>query len=60
MGSKRTKKKSNKKQEDIFYQDCDENFSFIAGYTSWGVPYGIMRDEVDADVDIEDEELPFD
>ncbi len=60
MGSKKEKKKSKVKQEDIFEQDCDENFAFIAGYTTWGFPYGILGDEVEADVDIENEELPFD
>ena len=28
------------------YQDSDETFAFIAGYTSWGFPYGVTWEEI--------------
>lgn len=50
------------KQKEIFYEDCDDNFAFIAGYTPGGLPFGIKWDEVEDDVDIDVyyEGLPFD
>ena len=44
-----TKKKLTKKQQtenDDFYEDCDETFAFIAGYTSGGMPYGTTWEEL--------------
>ena len=35
-----------KKELDLFL-DSDENFSFIAGYTSGGIPYGTTWEEAD-------------
>jgi hypothetical protein len=32
-------------------KDNDANFSFIAGYTSGGVPYGLTWDEYDPNLD---------
>ena len=48
---KRLSKKSNKgkkqKVEEDFLDDfSDENFAFIAGYTSGGAPYGLTWEEV--------------
>lgn len=59
MRSKKIKMNSNKKHEDICWEDCDDSVIFIAGYTSWGVPYGIMTEEIEIDADIEKEEVPF-
>lgn len=53
MGSKQKNKKykSTKKQKQILqdYEDPDSNeeFAYIAGYTSWGFPYGIRWDELE-------------
>lgn len=44
---KRTESKMSKTIE--FNPDQDENFFFIAGYTSGGAPYGITWDEIEDD-----------
>ena len=31
------------------YEDCDDRFSFIAGYTDGGAPFGVMWEEVGID-----------
>ena len=31
------------------YEDCDDRFAFIAGYTDGGTPYGVMWEEVGID-----------
>ena len=31
------------------YEDCDDRFAFIAGYTDGGAPYGVMWEEVGID-----------
>ena len=36
------------------YEDCDDRFAFIAGYTDGGAPFGVMWEEVGIDP-----ELPF-
>ena len=51
---KRLSKKSNKgkkqKVEEDFLDDfSDENFAFIAGYTSGGAPFGLKWEELDDD-----------
>ena len=38
------------------YPDSDENFYFIAGYTSGGMPYGITWEEAKSKDLLEDEE----
>lgn len=38
-------KRADKKKEDITNSYSDDEFFFIAGYTSNGVPYGIMRED---------------
>ncbi|MBQ1458841.1 MAG: hypothetical protein IIZ20_10075 [Butyrivibrio sp.] len=66
MAKKKSKKK--KFQENQILEQ-DENYYFIAGYTSAGFPYGVTweearKDGLIDDVDNiecgEDEELPFD
>lgn len=55
MGKKHRKQK---KQEDPYfdpYPDMDDTFSYIAGYTSGGAPYGVTWEEVGIDSG-----LPFD
>ena len=63
------KKEALNKQKELewFYEDSDETFGFIAGYTSGGAPYGITWDEMEytpePDRDTGDEndlDLPFD
>lgn len=39
------KRKEDEELKNIGLSDCDETFSFIAGYTSGGVPYGTLWDE---------------
>ena len=36
------------------YEDCDDRFAFIAGYTDGGAPYGVMWEKVGIDLG-----LPF-
>lgn len=73
MGSKRTGKKQKGKKcdrkkkrqwDEEELPDSNEEFAFIAGYTSWGFPYGIRWDEVQDEEKQEEmisyEELPFD
>jgi len=43
---KRLSKKSNKKMNNQIEEDfSDENFAYIAGYTSGGVPFGLTHEE---------------
>ena len=57
MGS-RNKKKQKRDFEHI--AESDETFSFIAGYTSWGNPYGITWEQLGiTEKKIVDDELPF-
>lgn len=41
------KQKKKEEQEQSLTEDSDDNFSFIAGYTSGGAPYGISWDEME-------------
>ena len=47
-----TKKKSDlgwiERLEEM-YEDCDDRFAFIAGYTDGGAPFGVMWEEVGID-----------
>ena len=55
MGKKSRKQK---RQEEIYidpYPDMDGTFSYIAGYTPGGAPYGVTWEEVGIDSG-----LPFD
>lgn len=38
--------KEKKAQQDFLYEDSDDVFAFIAGYTGGGVPYGITWEEL--------------
>ena len=50
MDRKTNKSKRRKKSNiDDFQIEQDENFSFIAGYTSGGFPYGNPWEETDDD-----------
>lgn len=40
---------------DAMTEDMDDTFSYIAGYTSGGAPYGVTWEEEGIDLD-----LPFD
>ena len=47
MDRKTNKNKRRKKRNiDDFQIEQDENFSFIAGYTSGGAPYGVTWEEM--------------
>lgn len=50
-----SKKKKHLIPDEYIYDDCDDIFAFIAGYTDGGVPYGITWEEENIDPD-----LPFD
>jgi len=47
IGTSRALAKQRKKQAEAEpdFDDCDEHFSFIAGYTSGGAPYGVTWEE---------------
>lgn len=77
MGSKKNNKKYKtlKKQKQALqdYEDPDSNeeFAYIAGYTSWGFPYGIRWDDLkendtiidakkDCEEDLKSTEIGFD
>ncbi len=40
--------KQRRKREQLqeLYKDSDPTFAFIAGYTSWGFPYGVTWEEI--------------
>lgn len=42
-----------KEEQQLFLEDSDENFYFIAGYTSSGFPYGVAWDEIEDAPDFE-------
>lgn len=51
-------KKQKREQElfDTLCEDCDDDFAFIAGYTSGGAPYGITWEEAGIDLELTFEE----
>jgi len=51
------KKKKEEKLKEILWEDSDDNFYYIAGYTSGGAPYGTTWDEVDEKSPWDTEEL---
>lgn len=59
----KTKKKSKQDQpqhQDNFFPEAYPGFSFVAGCTAWGFPYGTPVEENEEDPDSpEKEELPF-
>ena len=55
LKQKRLQKEKKKREKyETIYEDCDDRFAFIAGYTSGGVPYGTTWEEIGIDP-----ELPF-
>lgn len=46
MSEKKKRKLKLKKEKIVVELDSDENFAFIAGYTSGGAPYGLTHDEM--------------
>lgn len=44
----RKKLKEKKCNDHEYDEDSDERFCFIAGYTSWGFPYGLTWEEQEA------------
>lgn len=63
------KKKYKKQQETYIEPTQDDNFYFIAGYTSGGAPYGVTWEEMELEpwqeldekpVEHETSSLPFD
>ena len=63
----RTKKKYKNKNSTTWDEDADseENFAYIAGYTSGGVPFGITYEkweeleESEPEIELDDKDLPF-
>ena len=41
----KAKRRRQRKEQELFPEDSDEYFYYIAGYTSGGVPYGITWEE---------------
>ena len=55
LKQKRLQKEKKKREKyETIYEDCDDWFAFIAGYTSGGAPYGTTWEEMGIDP-----ELPF-
>ena len=55
LKQKRLQKEKKKREKyETIYEDCDDRFAFIAGYTSGGAPYGTTWEEMGIDP-----ELPF-
>lgn len=48
------KKKGRKYRSNDVEIEQDENFSFIAGYTAGGFPYGTLWEESDMELEEED------
>lgn len=44
-----SKRKQKQPAEDIFFEDMDNEFAFIAGYTPGGFPYGTTWEELGID-----------
>lgn len=44
----RTQRRLARKEEKFYdpYPDSDDTFAYIAGYTSWGFPYGVTWEEI--------------
>ena len=46
-------------RSDAFSSSDEPGFSFLAGYTSWGFPYGTLAEDEMESSPTEDEDLPF-
>ena len=53
LAGKKKRAGADKMQPVDILPDQDENFFFIAGYTSGGAPYGVTWDEVEEDDDFD-------
>jgi hypothetical protein len=51
--TKQKKKKESSESENLFAQDSDENFYYIAGYTDGGFPYGVVWEEHEKEIKAE-------
>ena len=49
LAAKKRKRKQKKLEQNIFHEDQDERFFYIAGYTSGGAPYGVTWEEMRMD-----------
>ena len=59
-GDQRKQKRRARKEEKFYdpYPYSDDTFAYIAGYTSWGFPYGVTWEEIDAEPPwIDDEDI---
>ena len=56
MGKKHKKRKNTADPCKELYSDMDGTFTFIAGYTSGGAPYGLTWEQVGIDSDLPFEE----
>ncbi|WP_026022984.1 hypothetical protein [Paenisporosarcina sp. TG20] len=69
MAKKKSKNKNKQKKNTNIVDEYDVfgEFSFIAGYTEGGMPYGVTFDELEEDDqqesgqsnEVKDEDLPF-
>jgi len=50
----RERKKKAKEESKVELFDQDENFAYIAGYTSGGAPFGTQRDELKNERDVKE------
>jgi len=55
------KRKKQEELEEMMWEDSDEHFAFIAGYTSGGAPFGITWEEWDNldDVEVDEPDEPL-
>ena len=51
-----SKRKQKQPAEDIFFEDMDNEFAFIAGYTPGGFPYGTTWEELGINPELPTEE----
>ncbi len=47
---RKAEKKNSKTKNDVFNPDQDDNFFYIAGYTSGGAPFGVTWEEYERDI----------
>lgn len=52
-------KKAQIQHQNDFFPEEDPGFSFVAGYTSWGFPYGTYEEDEEDTALLEEEDLPF-
>ncbi len=54
------REKLKQKQEIPLFDDSDETYAYIAGYTPWGFPYGVTWEQMEELNDTEDSEWQTD